>query len=147
MSIYETPEYSSIIAGLQAYLKTYTGLKEGAPLWVSYLGNSAVQYDILPLPGNKTIETYINDKELKEFPFAFRSMESTADELARLEAIGFYESFSDWLDSQTDAGNLPTLPEGKTAEAIESLGWGYLYQEGVSATGIYQVQCRLVYEE
>lgn len=147
MSIYETPEYNSIIEGLQAYLKTYAGLKEGAPLWVSYLGNNAVQYDILPLPGNKTIETYINGKELKEFPFAFRSMESTADELARLETIGFYESFSDWLDSQTDAGILPILPEGKTAEAIESLGWGYLYQEGTSATGIYQVQCRLVYEE
>jgi len=122
-------------------------LSENAPVWVEYLGNVPTEYAVLPLAGGRVLEEYINGKRLMEYPFAFRSMESTADDLTRLENNGFYEAFAEWLDTQTAAGNLPELPEGKRAEEIEALGWGYLFEQGNSDTGIYQVQCRLVYEQ
>ena len=137
----------SIISSVRTYLATYTGLKTGAPLWVDYLGNNPSEYAVIPLAGGKVIETYLSGKSLREFPFAFQSMESTADDLGRLENSGFFETFSDWLETQSEAGTLPTLAAGQTPELIEATGWGYLYQQGNSDTGVYQIQCRLVYQQ
>jgi hypothetical protein len=137
----------SVIEGIRDYLRAYTGLSDGAPVWVEYLGNEPTQYAVLPLAGGRVIETYITGKRVMEYPFAFRSMESTADDLVRLENNGFYEAFAQWLDEQTEVGNLPNLPEGMTAETIEALGQGFLFQQSNSDTGVYQVQCRVVYEQ
>jgi hypothetical protein len=137
----------SIIESIRTYILTYTGLTSGAPVWVDYLGQNPTEYSIVPLAGARIIEKYLDGGSLREFPFAFQSMESTADNLERLESIGFYEAFSDWLDSQTEAGTLPTLASGKTPVKIEALGCGYLFQVGDSGNGIYQVQCRLEYEQ
>lgn len=137
----------SIINGLRTYLATYSGLKSGAPLWVDYLGSDPTQYAVVPLAGGKIVESYIDGSSLREFPFAFQSMESTADDLERLENNGFFETFADWLETQTEAGTFPTLSTGQTPELIEATGWGYLYEQGNSDTGIYQIQCRLVYKQ
>jgi len=49
----------SIISALKTYIKTYTGLKTGAPVWVDYIGPNPTEYAIIPLPGSKIIEQYI----------------------------------------------------------------------------------------
>jgi len=137
----------SIVSAIKNYLASYSGLPSGAPLWVDFLGPAPSQFSIVPLPGEKIISTYIDGSSLRSFPFAFQSMESTADELERLESNGFYELFADWLEAQTEAGNFPTLTGGKVPEAIEATGWAYLYEQGISETGTYQIQCRLVYAQ
>ncbi len=137
----------SIISALKAYIQTYTGLKTGAPVWVDYIGPNPTEYAIIPLPGSKIIEQYITGGSMREYPFAFQSAEYTADELERLETSGFFEAFAVWLESQTTAGVLPTLGAKQTALEIEATSWAYLYEQGNSETGIYQVQCRLIYEQ
>ncbi|RJQ42814.1 MAG: hypothetical protein C4545_04045 [Anaerolineaceae bacterium] len=137
----------SIINALKTYIATYSGLKINAPVWVDYLGADPTEYTIIPLAGGRIVESYIDDSSLREYPFAFQSMESTADELERLETQGFYEAFADWLESQTENGDLPELEAGQNAEKIEATGWAYLYQQGDSQTGIYQIQCRLTYTQ
>jgi len=137
----------TIIESIKTYLATYTELQTNAPIWVDALGRVATEYGLAPLPGARIVETYINRKTVREFPFSFSSTESTADELERIANVGFYEAFAQWLDDQSEVGILPTLDAGKTAEKIESTGWGYLYQEGDSNTGIYQIQCKLTYEQ
>lgn len=137
----------SVIDGIKDFIKSYAGLKDNAPVWVEYLGDEPTEYAIIPLAGSRIIETYVDDSRLMSYPFAFQSMESTADELERLETNGFYEAFAEWLDEQANEDNLPSLSTGKTSHGIEALGWGYLYKQGDSDTGIYQVQCRLIYEE
>ena len=136
-----------MISRLRTYLMTYSGLVANKPLWVDYLGQVPTEYSISPLAGSRIVESYIDGGSLREFPFAFSSMESTADNLERLENIGFYEAFADWLEAQTNAGTLPTLDSGKTATAIEATGWAYLYQSSESQTGIYQIQCKLTYDQ
>ncbi len=136
---------ASIISAVKTYLAGYSGLAAGAPVWVDALGPGCSEYAIVPLPGQKVVEEYINGSSLREFPFAFQSMESAADDLARLENIGFFESFSDWLESQTAAKILPNLGSGKTAEGIAATGWGYLFELGESGSGRYQVECKLTY--
>jgi len=137
----------SIISALKTYIQTYTGLKDDAPVWVDYIGPNPTEYAIIPLPGSKIIEQYITGGSMREYPFAFQSAEYTADELERLETSGFFEAFADWLESQTTAGVLPTLGAKQTALEIEATSWAYLYEQGNSETGIYQVQCRLIYEQ
>jgi len=137
----------TIIESLKTYLADYSELKDDAPLWVDFLGPKPTEYTIIALAGPIIVGTYINGASEREYPFAFRSVESTADELERLETLGFYEEFAAWLESQTVAGEFPTLAAGQTPTKIKALGQGYLYQEGESNTGIYQVQCKLEYEQ
>lgn len=137
----------TIVSSLKTYLLTYSSLSTDAPMWVNHLGKDPTEYSIVPLPGDQVVEEYLDGSTLREFPFAFQSAESTADELERLETIGFYEAFADWLESQTVAGTFPTLASGKTPEKIEALGWGFLYEQGESHTGVYQIQCALTYEQ
>ena len=136
---------TSILSIVKTYLQSYSELKSGAPMWVDYLGDTPTQYSIAPLPGSKVIETYLDGSSLREFPFAFQSMEYTADELERLETNGFFEEFADWLDTQTNLEALPTLNNNQEAVSIEALGWAYLFEQGKSDTGIYQIQCKLTY--
>lgn len=138
---------TTVIEAVQKYIKTYSGLATNAPVWVAHLGQNPTEYSIVPLPGARVVETYLNNGTLREFPFALQSVESTGDELERFQKIGFYEMFAAWLDTQTLSGALPIMDTGQTPESIEALGWGYLMDQGPSGTGIYQVQCKLTYEQ
>lgn len=137
----------SLISAVQTYIKTYTGLVSNSPVWVNYLSATPTEYAIVPLPGGKIVEQYIDGSSLREFPFAFQIMESTADDAQRLDNAAFAEAFADWLEAQTLAGTLPTLATGKVADSIEAVNWGYLEQQGESNTAIYLITCRLVYEQ
>lgn len=137
----------TILDSVRTFIMGYAGLESGAPLWVDFLGNTVNQYSIDTLPGERTLEWYIDDSSLRVFPFAFQSMRSTADELERLANNNFFELFADWLESQWRAGTMPTLETGKQSYKIEATGWGSLQNQGESETGIYQIQCRLIYKQ
>jgi hypothetical protein len=137
----------SVIGALKGYIEGFAGLEEGAPVWVNYLSVNPVEYAIVPLPGARIVTTDIIGNTEREFPFAFQSAESTADDLARLEDIAFFEAFAEWLDAQSEAGELPEMDEGQTPEKIEATGWGFLFEQGESNTGIYQIQAKLSYQQ
>jgi hypothetical protein len=137
----------TVLESVRTFLLTYPGWVAGAAFSVDNLGNTPTQYGLMPLPSATIIERYIDGSTVRQFAFAIQSMESTADDLARIAASGFYETFATWLETQTDAGTLPTMATGKTAESIEALQSGFLYDYGESGVGIYQIQCRLTYKQ
>lgn len=137
----------TIISALRTYIAGYSSLTTGAPLWVDYLGKEPDQYAIIPLPGARKIEEYLDGGSLREFPFALQMNLSTAADAERLGNNAFSEAFSDWLENQTNAEVLPALGTGKTAKEIEATSWGFLLEQGDSQTGIYQITCRLEYEQ
>lgn len=137
----------TVLSAIQTYIKTYGSLVSNAPVLIDFLDAEPTKYSIVSLPGTRIIERYLDDSSLREFPFAFQSMESTADDAERLGNNEFYEAFADWLETQTAAGILPTLGTGKTAEKIEAVNAGYLFEQGESGTAIYQVTCRLEYSQ
>jgi hypothetical protein len=136
----------SIIQSLRTYLKTCPLLADGALVEVDHNG-PPIQYGIIPVPGGRVVETYLNGGSLREFPFAFQTAAITADDAERIDNAGFQEAFADWLEAQTKAGNLPDLGAGKEAEEILATSWGYLFEQGESDTGIYQILCKLTYEQ
>jgi len=135
----------SILLAVKEFVETYSGLKDGAPITSDHAGDTPTWYSLLPVPSDPVIHTYISGREKRQFTFAFQTTEYTADELERLENNAFFEGLSDWFKSQSEIGNLPTLDTGLTPDFIEALTWGYLFEEGQSQTGRYQIQCRLVY--
>lgn len=136
----------SIIESVRNYLLTYSGMAD-ALIHVDALGSTPIEYAVIPLPGDRILEEYLDGKSQREYPFLIQSVFSTADEAERIENSGFYEALADWLESQTEAGNLPVMEAGKTAESIEAVSWGFVYEQGESGTGIYQITCKLVYEQ
>jgi hypothetical protein len=137
----------SLIAAVKTYLLTYSGLEENAAFLVDVLGSTPTQYALVPFPGNPILETYINGATLRQFAFALQSQEFTVDESVRIANYEFYEGFAEWIESQNAAEVFPTLGTGKTPESIETLGQPILFEFGESGTGIYQIQCRLVYAQ
>lgn len=137
----------TILESLHTFILSYSGLETGAPLWVDFLGPATNQYSIESLPGERILEWYLDDSSLRAFPFALQSMRSTADQAERVGNNEFAELFSDWLETQWKAGNMPTLDIGKQSFKIEAVDWGVLYEQGQSETGIYSVNCRLIYKQ
>jgi hypothetical protein len=137
----------TIISALQTYIKTCYELKSGRPVWINYLGTDLTEYSIVPTPGASVLEAYVTGVKIMEYTFSFQSAESTADDIERLANVGFFEEFKDWMDVQTLSGNLPVLGTGKTSIAIEAVNGGYLFEQGDSGSGIYQIDCRLEYRQ
>lgn len=135
----------SIAEGLRAFVITNEDLVDGRGLWIDYMGGDPSGYSIVPQPGTRIVESYINGKTLREYPFALQSAEGTRDDLERINSHKFFEGFAQWLEQQTVDGVFPELPSGLTPELIEAVQWGYLFEQGESGIGVYQIQCRLQY--
>lgn len=136
---------TTIIGALRDYILSFDRIDDDKPVWVQYLDAFPVSYSVMPMAGQRVIKEYLSGSSLREYSFAFRTAMSTADDLERLENLGFYEEFADWVEMKSRTGELPDLGPGKEAVEMETTGWGYLFEEGVSDTGIYQIQCRLEY--
>jgi hypothetical protein len=63
----------SIFSAVKAFIATYDGLEDGAPLSSDYQGSEPTWYAIVPQAGPEILEKYINGKTVRQFPFAFQS--------------------------------------------------------------------------
>ena len=137
----------TLIASVRSFMEDFPLLEDGAIVMVDHLDARPIQYSVIPLPGEQIVENYINGSSLRQFPFAFQTAKSTADDLERIESIGFLENLMDWFEERTEDKDLPALENGKTSTSIEIASWGYLYEQGESDVGIYQIIGRLVYKQ
>lgn len=137
----------SLISAIRTFILTYAELDADAPVWVDYLGAVPVEYSIVPLPGTRTLEIYLDNSKRCAKPFAFKVTDYTADDARRLANEEFAEEFAEWLDEQTISGVLPALDSGKVAERIEATSWGYIEQQGASETAVYLITCQLIYDQ
>ena len=133
----------SDIKAVQDFLLSYQSLEDNRPVWVEMLGEEPLSYTVFLVPGKQVEEDIIGNKTVS-YPFAFGAVEVIADNSA-LQAAEFYEAFADWLEEQTESGNLPTLDTGKTAISIEALDTATII-ERAEKTGVFQILCKLVYE-
>ena len=133
----------SDIKAIQDFLLSYQQLEQNRPVWVEMLGEEPLSYTVFLVPGKQVQEDIVGNKTVS-YPFGFGAVEVIADNSALL-AAEFYEAFADWLDEQTESGNLPTLDTGKTAISIEALDTATII-ERAEKTGVFQILCKLVYE-
>ncbi len=137
----------SLLSAVKTFVAGYSGLPAGASLVSDGLIGKPGQYAVLALPGRRVAMPYVDGGSEQEFHFALSSVESTVDELQRLASSGWYESFAEWLDVQTIADNLPVLGVKQSPISIEAVQCAFIYEQGNSGTGVYQIQCKLVFHE
>lgn len=135
---------SSIIEGIEKYFLNCDVLKDGC-LRVDFLGDSPVEYAIEVLPCDPVLKRYTNRDTVRQYLFTFGSREYYSQErLQNIENSAFYERFSDWVEEQSQAGNMPELPEGMEAQELKALSSGYLF-DGSMSNARYQIQLQLKY--
>lgn len=135
---------NSIIEGIEQYFLNCDVLKDGC-LRVDFLGNKPVEYAIEVLPCDPVLKRYVGGDTVRQYLFAFGSREYYSQErLQNIENSAFYENFSDWVEEQSQAGNLPELPKGMEAQELKVLSSGYLF-DGSMSNARYQIQLQLKY--
>ncbi len=121
-------------------------LKDGV-LNVDYLGLDPTEYSVDTLPADPIIKEYIDGSSVRQFVFAFGSVENYGSDVDNnLANSGFYEDFAAWMEQKSTSKEFPTLETGKTPIEIKAQGAGYLIENTENAAR-YQVQCRLVYTQ
>lgn len=138
-----------IIESVKNFILTCPYLEELKTLNVDFLPESPDTYSIEEVPVNAVIQTYVDGTQERQFVFVFASRFYYSDEVKQnIENSGFYEDFSDWLDEQTEKGNLPIMRAGYTPSKIEAMSSGYLFDiSGDLSNARYQIQCRLIYDK
>jgi hypothetical protein len=113
---------------------------------------NATTYSINEVICNPVIKEYINGNELRQFLFTFSSIENYGSdgslENPNISNLNFYENFLKWIKDNSKNKILPALESGQTAEKIEVLTGGYLFNNSADGgTALYQAQLKLIYEQ
>lgn len=136
-----------IIEAIRNYFLNCPLISSDYKINVDYLGVESVEYTIDSAPVEPILKRYADGGALKQYVFVFGSREYYgADTLQNMENSGFYQKFSEWIENQSDLGNLPLLNGGKVAKRIETTTQGYLFDAGDDSAK-YQIQLRLTYYE
>ncbi|WP_461206925.1 chloramphenicol resistance protein [Clostridium sp. DL1XJH146] len=137
-----------IIDSVRKFIKTCPYLQKldyAIRVNVDYLAKDISSYSIEEVPVNPIIKKYVNGSSKRQFTFIFTSRESYGpDVLQNIDNCGFYEDFANWMEEETDKGNLPVMEEKKDALELKATTTGYAFQTDVDKAR-YQIQCRLTY--
>lgn len=136
----------TLIENIRTFMSTCPYLPEANKnINVNYLSQDISSYSIEELEEKTLIKKYVDGSSIKQLVFILTSRESYSDDvLKNVEASGFYEHFSEWLEGQSLKNILPILSEGKKSKKIETLSNGYVFEVKEDKCQ-HKIKCRLVY--
>lgn len=135
----------SIIESIREFISGCPLLKNGVLLNVDRLGSSEIEYTIDGEVSAPILRQYVDGSSLRQFNFIFASREKYgSDTLQNIANSGFYEDFADWIENQSNSGNLPILDKYRIPQYIEVQSGGYVFDTDDS-TARYQIQLNFVY--
>ena len=134
----------SIIEGITNYFLKCPILKDGV-FRVDALGSEPVEYAIETGLTSPVLKRYVNGSSIRQYQFNFNSREAYAmDRILAIQNECFYEDLCNWVEEQDKAGNLPELPPGCEAQALEVLAPGFML-DATMENAHYQIQLQLRY--
>lgn len=135
----------AVIESIRDFIAGCPLLKNGVLLNVDRLGATEIEYTVDGEITSPILRQYTDGSSLRQFEFVFASREKYgADTLQNIANSGFYEDFADWIETQSNAGNLPELGKYRVPQYIEVLSGGYVFDSDDS-TARYQIQLKFVY--
>lgn len=139
----------TIIESVKNFILKCPYLDELARVNVDFLPEKPETYSIEEEPAQTVVKRYLDGSSQRQFLFVFAARLNYSDEVRNnIENSGFFEDFADWLEKCTENDNLPLMADGLTAEKIEAISSGYLFDiSGDLSNSRYQIQCRLIYEK
>lgn len=134
----------SIIEGVTNYFLQCPLLKDGV-FRVDALGGEPVEYAIETGLTSPVLKRYVNGSSIRQYQFNFNSRETySMDRILAIQNERFYEDLCNWVEEQDKAGNLPELPQGCAAQALEVLAPGFML-DATMENAHYQIQLQLRY--
>lgn len=137
----------SIIEGIKSFIASCPYLTEMAAIYTDYTDSEPDNYGIADYGEGEPVSVYMDGSMVCQHNFALYFRTYTNSDRERIEATGFFEKFSDWLDEQTKKRNLPDLGEGKSAESVRAANAMLYQQDEDGVKGLYQAQFILTYEK
>lgn len=135
---------NSIIEGLVNYFMACPLLEDGA-FRVDALGDETVEYVIEVGVVSPILTTYLDGSTVRQYKFNFGSREYySLDRVENIKNSSFYEALSDWIEKESQSGNLPELPDGCVAEKITVDAPGYMFDASMT-NARYEIQLTLQY--
>lgn len=132
----------AIIDSIRDYIMQCPLLHNGV-LNIDYLPEE-VAYSIDSMQADPYYKKYVDGGGIRQKYFAITSKELFGDLIANIENSSFCQGFEEWIHDNNESGVLPVL-EGYKAQRIDVTYSGAFLYADVGA-GVYQVQCRLLYE-
>lgn len=136
----------TIISALWEFLHTCPLIEDGSPITVDCMPMDENAFTLASRSGNPIMKMYTDGSSIRQYPFAvwYRGARGTIQE--GIVASGKCELISKWLEQQSNAGTLPELPGGLTAQLIQASDTGKLYTLEPDVY-VYEVPCRLQYQQ
>lgn len=134
----------SIIEGVTNYFLQCPLLKDGV-FRVDALGSEPVEYAIETGITSPILRRYVDGSSIRQYQFHFNSREAySMDRILAIQNECFYEDLCNWVEKQSRIGNLPELPSGCEAQALEVLAPGFML-DATMENAHYQIQLQLRY--
>ena len=135
-----------IIEHLSEYFERCPPIAEGV-LRADYLGSAENDFTLESVPCDPIIKRYVDGSTVRQYLFIIGTRQAYGeDTLQNIANSGLCEEIFAWIEGMNAAHELPTLPEGMTAQKIEGISNAYLLDENAqSFAARYQIQCRLTY--
>ena len=137
----------SIIESVTKFISACPYLSQMAAIYTDYTDSEPDNYGIADFGEGEPLSVYLDGSVVCQHNFALYFRTYTSSDRERIEATGFFEQFSDWLDIQTRERNLPDLGENKTAESMRAANAMLFSQDEDGGKGLYQAQFILIYEK
>ncbi|MFV0529481.1 MAG: hypothetical protein ACK5MN_12310 [Lachnospiraceae bacterium] len=140
----------TILAAIIKFIESFPDLAEMKELFpveveAESLGSEAKAYVVETEPINPVVKKYLDGSGVFRYAFVFASRERfDRDTIENLKNNGFYEQFSDWIESCNKSGNLPELRQGLEAKDIKVTTTPYVF-DTTATTARYQIQGVLTY--
>ena len=136
------------IKAVQEWLKTCPlvagQLGNNVAFHIDYLPEDTTQFSIEDSPGDPVLQEFFSSRRKAKNCVLASRMEYSESIAQQAANSGFWDAFADWIESQSDAHNLPDLGEGRTAERVAVTNSGYIVTSE-DGTCRFQIQIRLEY--
>lgn len=133
-----------IIDATRKFIRTYPPLS-GGEIGVDFLDADTGSYSIDTVPTKEIVKQYIDGSSIRQFIFVFATRTYYGAEIRQqLDNIGFFERFSEWIETCNKEGVFPELEDGCKVQRLEVTTSGYVFSEGEDYAR-YQTQCRMEY--
>lgn len=137
----------SIIESVTKFISACPYLSQMAAIYTDYTDSEPDNYGIADFGEGEPLSAYLDGSVVCQHNFALYFRTYTSAEKERIDATGFFEKFSDWLDENTKKRTLPNLGEGKIAESMRAANAMLFSQDEDGTQGLYQAQFILTYEK
>lgn len=130
---------------IQTWLSSFEGLAGGI-MHVDWLPAEAQTYSVDSVPAEPVLIRYMDGSSRRQKLFLVASREYFAPDVDdQIQNTEWFDTLSDWVETQNLQRNFPDLGKGRKCKSIELITTAYPVDVSDDGMARYQVQMRMIY--